>query len=186
MWYFISWADHIPPVDIPLQVPLQPFLEASVCMRTCTGGWINDQPLQKSRCVIHHSGSVFDWWFRTIFWWYEWLSFIDYVCWGWRYRHCNLAGNTAWIVDVNKPIAVVNSAIDGASSVSKFWHFVFTFCIFSSVRDISRLTELIFSPKNSILCTDFKTDFFQWITKPRCCNIYCVKTYAYLFYGVAH
>ena len=44
------------------------------------------------------------------------------------------------------------------------------FCIFSSVRDISRLTELIFSPKNSISCTGVKTDFLQLITKPRCCN----------------
>ena len=80
------------------------------------------------------------------------------------------AGNTTWIADVTKPITLVNSEIDVAGSVSKLQHFVFTFCIFSSVRDISRLTELIFSPKNSISCTGVKTDFFQLITKPRCCN----------------
>ena len=41
---------------------------------------------------------------------------------------------------------------------------------FSSVRDISVLTELSFSPKNSISCTGAKTAFFQLITKPRCCS----------------
>ena len=80
------------------------------------------------------------------------------------------AGNTTWIVDVTKPITLVNSEIDVAGSVSKLQHFVFTFCIFSSVRDISRLTELICSPKNSISCTGVKTDFLLLITNPRCCN----------------
>ena len=32
----------------------------------------------------------------------------------------NLASNTAWIVDVNRPITLVNSKIDVAGSVSKF------------------------------------------------------------------
>ena len=77
------------------------------------------------------------------------------------------AGNTTWIADVTKPITLVNSEIDVAGSVSKLQHFVFTFCIFSSVRDISRLTELIFSPKNSISCTGVKTDFFLLITVSR-------------------
>ena len=80
------------------------------------------------------------------------------------------AGNTTWIADVTKPITLVNSEIDVAGSVSKLQHFVFTFCIFSSVRDISRLTELIFSPKNPISCTGVKTDFFLLITKPTCFN----------------
>ena len=88
------------------------------------------------------------------------LSFNDDICCSWRYLHCNLAVNTDWFVDVNKPITLVNSKINVAGSVSKFWHFVFTFCISSSVWDISRLTELIFSPKNSIKCTGVKTDFF--------------------------
>ena len=54
--------------------------------------------------------------------------------------------------------------------VSQFWDYVFTFCIFFSVRDISWMTELIFSPKNSITCIGVKTLFFQLITKPRCCK----------------
>ena len=55
-------------------------------------------------------------------------------------------------------------------SVSKFWHYVFTYCVFSCVKDISRLTYLIFNPKNSISCIAIKTDFFHLIIKHRCCN----------------
>ena len=150
MWYFISWADHIFPVDIPLQVAFQPFVEASACMSTCAGGWINYWPLQRSRFIMHHCNSVFDWRFRTI---------CPYV-----------NGFPLKVIDVNKPITFVNSKIDVSGSVSKFWDFVFTFCIFSSVRDISRLIELIFCPTNSISFTGVKTVFFQLITKPRCCN----------------
>ena len=128
MWYLISCADHIPPVDISLQVAPQPFVEASLCMRTYAGGWINDWPLQKSRFVIHHTNSVFDWSFKTIFCWYEWLSFKDDICCSWRYQHCNLAGNTAWIVDVNKPLLLILKSMLPVLSVNfdiLFLHFLF-------------------------------------------------------------
>ena len=51
MWYLINWDDHISPVDVPLQVAVQPFGEASVCIRTCAGGWINDWSFERSRFV---------------------------------------------------------------------------------------------------------------------------------------
>ena len=68
------------------------------------------------------------------------------------------------------------------------WEFVFTFCIFSSVRDISRLTALIFSPRkfdllhwcqNRLFPVDYKTQMLQQ-------ENHSVGTQAHLFYGVAH
>ena len=48
MCFFISLADHIPPVEIPLHVAPQLFVEASVCINTSAGGWINVQPFHSS------------------------------------------------------------------------------------------------------------------------------------------
>ena len=38
MWFFISRADHISLVEIPLQVAPEHFVEASVCISTSVGG----------------------------------------------------------------------------------------------------------------------------------------------------
>ena len=66
MWFFISWADHIPPVEAPLHVAPQPFVEASVCINTSAGGWINAGPLHSSKFCTHHFSSIFQFSFKTI------------------------------------------------------------------------------------------------------------------------
>lgn len=48
---------------------------------------------------------------QTICCWFKRFSFKNDIYCRWRYRHYNLAGNTAWIDDVKKPITFVHSKV---------------------------------------------------------------------------
>ena len=100
--------------------PPKSFVAASVCIRTCAGGWINNRLLRPSKFTIHHCNIVFEWWFRTICCWFERLSFKDDIYLSWRYWHCNFAGNTAWIdMSANRSLLLI---------VKSFFFFFFLFC----------------------------------------------------------
>ena len=54
---------------------------------------------------------IFRFMVQTICCWFKRFSFKNDICCRWRYRHHNLAGNTAWIDDVKKPITLVHSKV---------------------------------------------------------------------------
>ena len=119
------------------------FQDLPVCINTCAGGWIRLLPLQRSRFSIHHFNSILEFLFKVARSKLERFAFKDDICCICRYRQFILAGNTAWIVDVNNPISFVSSKINNVFWSINLWHSDFTFWNFSWVKEISLVVEFM-------------------------------------------
>ena len=170
MWFFISWADHILSVEIPLHVATQPFIEASVCINTSADGWINARPLRSFTFCTHHFKLIFEILFKIILSKKERFCDKDDICCIWRKLQFNLAGKTAWMVDVNKSINLANSRIDVCGLFNKFWHSETTFRVFVLFNENFRVTE----SQNRLFPVYGKSEMLQK-------EDYCITALAYLF-----
>ena len=63
-----------------------------------------------------------------------------------------------------------NSRTNVCEFFNKLWDSETTFRVFVLFKESYSVTELIARPKKSISCTGVTTDFFHFMTNPRCCR----------------
>ena len=154
MWFFISWADHILSVEIPLHVATQPFIEASVCINTSADGWINARPLRSFTFCTHHFKLIFEILFKIILSKKERFSYKDNICcWG-NYNSTLQVKLLEWLTSTSQSTLLTPELM-------------FVDCLTNS--DILKLlSEFLFCLMKILEWQSLKTDFFQFMANPRC------------------